>query len=67
MIASWACVDETEGCCNIWALLDNNCAEKLDIFQCVQLQYLTYVNEVIIMQTFPRQCSNSMRVKWARE
>jgi len=34
----------------IWAVLDNNCVEKLDIFQYGQPQYLTFVTKVIIMQ-----------------
>jgi len=43
-------VDEREVYCNILALLVNSCVEKLDILQYVQPQYLTFVNNVIIMQ-----------------
>jgi len=50
MTSNQAKVDEREGYCNIWALFDNICVEKLDIFQYVQPQYLTFVSKVVNMQ-----------------
>jgi len=50
-----------------WALLDNNCVEKLDIFQYVQPQYLRFVNKVIIMQVKFSQGSVATVCRWSEQ
>jgi len=57
-------VDKREGYCNIWALLDNKCVEKLDIFQYMQLQYVMFV-KVIIMQFKFSQGSVATVCRWS--